>query len=93
MKKYILLAACTLGLSLSSCEDFLDYTPTAVVDEDKEVQVQLIPVTMPLISGLPLQQLLLARWMSFGIGYMWLFLVVIELCLLWSEMVIHWVRM
>lgn len=34
MKKYILLAACTLGLSLSSCEDFLDYTPTAVVDED-----------------------------------------------------------
>ena len=35
MKKYILLAACALGLSLSSCEDFLNYTPTAVVDEDK----------------------------------------------------------
>ena len=26
MKKYILLAACALGLSLSSCEDFLNYT-------------------------------------------------------------------
>lgn len=35
MKKYILLAACALGLSLSSCEDFLNYTPTAVVNEDK----------------------------------------------------------
>ena len=32
MKKYIFLAACALGLSLTSCEDFLDYTPTAVVD-------------------------------------------------------------
>lgn len=35
MKKYILLAACTLGLTFSGCDDFLDYTPTAVVDEDK----------------------------------------------------------
>ena len=35
MKKYILLAACSLGLSLTGCNDFLDYTPTAVVDEDK----------------------------------------------------------
>ena len=35
MKKYILLAACALGLSLSSCEDFLNYTPTAVVNEDR----------------------------------------------------------
>ena len=34
MKKYIFLAACALGLSLTSCEDFLDYTPTAVVDEE-----------------------------------------------------------
>lgn len=30
-----MLAACTLGLSLSSCEDFLNYTPTAVVGEDE----------------------------------------------------------
>ena len=35
MKKYIFLAACALGLSLTSCEDFLDYTPTAVVDEEQ----------------------------------------------------------
>ena len=35
MKKYILLAACTLGLSLTSCEDFLNYTPTAVIGEDE----------------------------------------------------------
>ena len=36
MKKiYNILAACALGLTLSSCNDFLDYEPTAVVDEDK----------------------------------------------------------
>ena len=36
MKKiYSILAACVLGLTLTSCDDFLDYTPTAVVDEDK----------------------------------------------------------
>lgn len=37
MKKniYSILAACALGLTLTSCNDFLDYTPTAVVDEDK----------------------------------------------------------
>lgn len=36
MKKiYNLVAACVMGLALTSCNDFLDYTPTAVVDEDK----------------------------------------------------------
>lgn len=36
MKKiYNILAACALGLTLSSCNDFLDYEPTAVVNEDK----------------------------------------------------------
>lgn len=36
MKKiYNILAACALGLTLTSCNDFLDYTPTAVVDKDK----------------------------------------------------------
>ena len=35
MKKYILMAACSLGLSLASCNDFLDYNPTAVVNEDQ----------------------------------------------------------
>lgn len=36
MKKlYTFFAVCVLGLILPSCEDFLDYTPTAVVDEDK----------------------------------------------------------
>lgn len=36
MKKiYNILAACALGLTLSSCNDFLDYEPTGVVDEDK----------------------------------------------------------
>ena len=34
MKKYILLPACSLGLSLTGCYAFLDYTPTDVVDED-----------------------------------------------------------
>ena len=34
MKKYLLLAACSLGLSFTRCYDLLDYTPTAVVDED-----------------------------------------------------------
>ena len=36
MKKlYIFFLACTLGLGFTGCNDFLDYTPTAVVDEDK----------------------------------------------------------
>lgn len=36
MKKlYTLLAVCTLGLTMPSCEDFLDYTPTAVIDEEQ----------------------------------------------------------
>lgn len=36
MKKiYNLVAACVMGLALTSCNDFLDYPPTAVVDEDK----------------------------------------------------------
>lgn len=36
MKKIKLCAiALAMGLSLTSCNDFLDYTPTAVVDEDK----------------------------------------------------------
>lgn len=35
MKKiYNLLTACALGLTLNSCNDFLDYQPTAVIDED-----------------------------------------------------------
>lgn len=36
MKKIKICAiALAMGLSLTSCNDFLDYTPTAVVDEDK----------------------------------------------------------
>ena len=36
MKKiYIIALAATMTLGLTSCNDFLDYTPTAVVDEDK----------------------------------------------------------
>lgn len=31
---YTFFAICALGLMLPSCEDFLDYTPTAVVDEE-----------------------------------------------------------
>ena len=42
MKKYILLAACTLGLSLTSCEDFLNYTPTAVIGEDEAMTIRRI---------------------------------------------------
>ncbi len=36
MKKiYNILAACVIGLTLTSCDDFLDYNPTAVIDVDK----------------------------------------------------------
>lgn len=36
MKKiYNIALACALGLTITSCDDFLDYNPTAVVDEDK----------------------------------------------------------
>lgn len=36
MKKlYTFFLACTLGLGFTGCNDFLDYTPTAVVDEEK----------------------------------------------------------
>ena len=36
MKKiYTLIAICSFGLTLTNCDDFLDYTPTAVVDEEK----------------------------------------------------------
>lgn len=36
MKKiYNVLAACAMGLALTSCNDFLDYTPTAVIDEEQ----------------------------------------------------------
>lgn len=36
MKKiYIFALAAALTMSLTGCDDFLDYTPTAVVDEDK----------------------------------------------------------
>lgn len=36
MKKiYKILAACVIGLTLTSCDDFLDYNPTAVIDVDK----------------------------------------------------------
>lgn len=34
-KIYTLVAACLMGLTLTNCDDFLDYNPTAVVDEDK----------------------------------------------------------
>ena len=35
MKKiYNFLTACALGLTISSCDDFLDYQPTAVIDEE-----------------------------------------------------------
>ena len=57
MKKiYTLFLACTLGMGFTGCDDFLDYNPTAVVDEDKafsepEAMVNAIPVIMPLISG------------------------------------------
>ncbi len=35
MKKlYTFLTACALGLTFNSCNDFLDYQPTAVIDED-----------------------------------------------------------
>lgn len=29
------MVACLMGLSLTNCNDFLDYNPTAVIDEDK----------------------------------------------------------
>ena len=37
MKKkiYTMLAACFMGLTLTNCDNFLDYNPTAVIDEDK----------------------------------------------------------
>lgn len=36
MKKiYNIFAACVIGLTLTSCDDFLDYNPTAVIDVDK----------------------------------------------------------
>lgn len=35
MKKYIILVACFMSWSLIGCNDFLDYDPTAVIDEDK----------------------------------------------------------
>ena len=36
MKKiYNILAECVIGLTLTSCDDFLDYNPTAVIDVDK----------------------------------------------------------
>ena len=36
MKKiYNILAVCVIGLTLTSCDDFLDYNPTAVIDVDK----------------------------------------------------------
>lgn len=36
MKKiYNVLAACAIGLAFTGCNDFLDYTPTAVIDEDQ----------------------------------------------------------
>lgn len=35
MKKiYTFITACALGLAMNSCNDFLDYQPTAVIDED-----------------------------------------------------------
>ena len=37
MKKkiYTFMASCLMGLALTSCNDFLDYTPTAVIDEEE----------------------------------------------------------
>jgi hypothetical protein len=37
MKKYIFLAACALGLSLTSCEDFLDYNEKQQHTNDTKV--------------------------------------------------------
>ena len=39
MKKkiYTFMASCLMGLALTSCNDFLDYTPTAVIDEEKRL--------------------------------------------------------
>lgn len=35
MKKiYAFIASCIMGLAMTSCDDFLDYQPTAVIDED-----------------------------------------------------------
>lgn len=34
-KIYTILAACFMGLTLTNCDSFLDYNPTAVIDEDK----------------------------------------------------------
>lgn len=36
MKKiYMLVTACLMSLTLTNCDDFLDYSPTAVIDEDR----------------------------------------------------------
>ncbi len=36
MKKiYVWVTACLMSLTLTNCDDFLDYNPTAVIDEDK----------------------------------------------------------
>lgn len=37
MKKkiYTFALACLMGVSFTNCNDFLDYNPTAVIDEDK----------------------------------------------------------
>ena len=40
-KIYTLVAACLMGLTLTNCDDFLDYNPTAVVDEDKAFEEKL----------------------------------------------------
>lgn len=35
MKKiYAFIASCIMGLAMTSCDDFLDYQPTAVIDEE-----------------------------------------------------------
>lgn len=40
MKKiYMLVTACLMSLTLTNCDDFLDYSPTAVIDEDKAFQI------------------------------------------------------
>ena len=53
MKKiYTLFLACTLGMGFTGCDDFLDYNPTAVVDEDKAFSDRMIRAIMLSIFGL-----------------------------------------
>ena len=72
---YRLLTVCLVGLSLNSCNDFLDYNPTAVVDEETAFSKpeEMVTAAMHLKSGARLLLLLLTTWMNFGTGYIALF--------------------